>query len=74
MKKILSFVFAFSIIAFLSVSCTEECKNCKTQTKDTSGNIVQEGTSTEYCDEALEAKENEEPVTDGSTTTAWYCE
>lgn len=74
MKKILTLVLSLAFLTIVSVSCTEECKNCKTVTKDTAGNIIQEGTSSEYCDEALEAKENEEPATDGSTTTAWYCE
>lgn len=74
MKKTVLFALSFIFAAFVMSSCTEDCKNCKTQTKDGSGNIVQEGTASEYCDEALEAKEAEEPVTDGSTTTSWYCE
>ncbi len=69
------FVLLFSSFALISMnSCTKDCKDCKSVTTDTQGNVIQEGSSSQYCDDALDNKENEEPVTVGDQTTKWVCE
>jgi len=72
MKKL--FYFFIVYIYFTLASCTKDCKYCKSVTTDANGNLIQEGTAKEYCDEELEKKENEEPSTVGDQTTKWVCE
>lgn len=75
MKKLLLFSLISMFAIFVAISCTKDCKNCKSVTTDnTSGSVVQEGSSSEYCDTDLDDKENAEPVNDGSTTTKWVCQ
>jgi hypothetical protein len=74
MKKITLLAVALFLGVFLITSCQKDCKNCKAVTKDSSGNIVDPGTDSEYCDVSLTAKENAEPVTVGSNTTTWVCQ
>lgn len=71
MKNLFIFLF-FSIFVFYS--CQEDCKDCKSVTTDNNGNVIQEGTPKEYCDQDLEQKENDPPVTIGDQTTKWVCE
>jgi len=66
------FLILFASLALLS--CKKDCKNCKTVTTDSQGNVVQTGSTNEYCDEELDKKENEEPVVVGDNTTKWVCE
>lgn len=63
-------------MAFGLFSCEpdEECKNCRAVTTDANGNIISETSAAEYCGEALETKENAEPVIVGDETTKWVCE
>ncbi len=75
MKKVLIISLSVLFTAFIWTACQKDCKNCHAQTTNNSdGSVVQEGTSSEYCDTALDDKENAEPVNDGSTTTKWICE
>lgn len=74
MKKIFTILFAVAFIGAMTVSCTEDCKNCKTKTTNNSTGDVSEGTSSEYCDEQLESVENEAPTTVGDNTSTWVCE
>ncbi|OFX41767.1 MAG: hypothetical protein A2X08_11365 [Bacteroidetes bacterium GWA2_32_17] len=75
MKKILLFTLVSLFAIFVATSCTKDCKKCKSvTTSNADGSVQQEGTSSEYCDTALDSKESEEPVNDGSTTTKWVCE
>ncbi len=71
MKKL---AFLLVLALFALVSCQKDCKDCKSVTTDQNGNIIQEGTAKEYCDEELEQKEQEEPSTVGDQTTKWVCE
>lgn len=69
------FLLLFASFALISMSsCTKDCKECKSVTTDAQGNVIQEGSSSQYCDEALDNKENEQPVTVGDQTTKWVCE
>jgi len=70
----MKYLFLILFIAFAVSSCTKDCKECKTVTTDSQGNVVQTGSSNEYCDEDLDNKENEEPVVVGDNTTKWVCE
>ncbi|PIY02049.1 MAG: hypothetical protein COZ21_16185 [Bacteroidetes bacterium CG_4_10_14_3_um_filter_31_20] len=77
MKKILLFTLVSLFAIFIATSCTKDCKKCKSVTTNNTDNSVVpggEGSSSEYCDTALDEKESAEPVTDGSTTTKWVCE
>jgi len=74
MKKFSFILIAFLFVSAITVSCTEDCKNCKTRTTNNSTSQVTDGTATEYCDEDLETVENEEPTTVGDNTTVWVCE
>lgn len=74
MKKISIILLSAVFTGFILTACTKDCKDCKSVTKDSSGNIIQEGTSSEYCDTALDEKESADPVTVGGNTTAWVCE
>lgn len=63
------------LLAFFYISCQKECKTCKSVTRDVNtGNIIQQGNPSEYCDEDLEKIEKEEPVTVGDQQTKWECE
>jgi hypothetical protein len=74
MKKFYSILVAVIFISAFTVSCAEDCKNCKTRTTNSSTSEVVEGTASEYCDEDLETVENEEPTTVGDVTSTWVCE
>ncbi len=75
MKMFNLVLVAFIFGAAMIVSCTPDCKNCKTRTtNDSTHQVVTEGTSLEYCDEDLEAVENEAPTTVGNNTSTWVCE
>ena len=69
------FILLFASFALISMSsCTKDCKDCKSVTTDAQGNVIQEGSTSQYCDDALDDKENQEPVTVGDNTTKWVCE
>ncbi|MBI5540834.1 MAG: hypothetical protein HY951_12295 [Bacteroidia bacterium] len=75
MKKIALLTLALFLGTFVFTSCQKDCKSCKTVTTNNSdGSQVQAGSDAEYCDTALDEKESQEPVNDGSTTTKWVCE
>ncbi len=69
-----NFLLLILFSAFFLYSCQEDCKDCKSVTTDATGDVIQEGTTKEYCDQDLEQKENEPPVTIGDQTTKWVCE
>lgn len=70
-KYLLILLFAPFIF---TTSCKKDCKQCKSVTTDSQGNVIQTGQENEYCDEELDKKENEPPVTIGDQTTKWVCE
>jgi len=75
MKKILLFTLVSLFAIFITTSCTKDCKKCRyVKTNDVNGNVVDEGSSSEYCDTQLDEKENETPSTVGDYTTKWVCE
>jgi hypothetical protein len=75
MKKLIIIALSIFLSAFIWTACQKDCKDCKAVTTNNSdGSVVQNGSSSEYCDTALDDKENAEPVNDGSTTTKWVCE
>ncbi len=74
MKKIALITLVSLFAIFVATSCTKDCKKCKAVTKDASGNIIDNGTDTEYCDAALDEKESAEPSTVGGNTTTWVCQ
>ena len=74
MKKLLTILFAVAFIGTMTMSCQEDCKNCKTKETNNTTGVVTEGSSSEYCDEQLEQVENEEPATVGDITSTWVCE
>ncbi|PKP22794.1 MAG: hypothetical protein CVU05_02430 [Bacteroidetes bacterium HGW-Bacteroidetes-21] len=74
MKKLLTILFAVAFIGAMTVSCKEDCKNCKTKTTNNATGDVTEGSSSEYCDEQLDQVENEAPTTVGDNTSTWVCE
>jgi len=75
MKKIVLFFLTALLAVFVITSCTKDCKMCKSVKIDNiTQSTIDEGASSEYCDAALDEKENDEPYNDGSTTTKWVCE
>lgn len=74
MKKITLLAVALFLGVSVFTSCTKDCKDCRAVVKDSSGNTIDNGTASEYCDVSLTAKENAEPATVGGQTTTWVCE
>ena len=74
MKKITVLSLAIFLGLFVFTSCTKDCKSCKSVTKDASGTVIDNGSSSEYCDTALDEKESADPSTVGGNTTTWVCE
>ena len=75
MKKIAVVFIFLAGLTFFS-SCEEDevtCRNCKmiNTFDDGTTEVVEES---EYCDDELDAKENQEPVEVAGTTTEWICE
>ena len=56
----------------LSFTTKGDCGTCKLMTDDGSGNIY-EGTPVPLCGEALKERQDQLPITVGSTTTYWEC-
>lgn len=56
-------------------SCDQltSCKVCKQNTYNSSGDLITQGTETEYCDAALIRIEATQPVTVLGVTTKWEC-
>jgi hypothetical protein len=58
----------------MNSSC-QKCKNCKIVKTDTETNIIlSEGVEEEYCNEDLQATENEQPEYFGVEKNEWICE
>ncbi len=75
MKKIIPLFIVALFAIFVIISCKKDCKKCKSVTTNNADHsVIQEGTSSEYCDTQLDDKQNEAAVTDSSTTTKWVCE
>lgn len=65
-------LFVFTLGLLTACDFLEECANCKLITEDGDGNIT-EGTALPLCGDALIEREEQQPVTDGTTTTYWEC-
>lgn len=74
MKKLIIIALSIVLSAFIWTACQKDCKNCRAVTKDASGNVIDDGSASEYCDTALDEKESAEPSTVGTNTTTWVCE
>ena len=75
MKKrnlLIAVVVVFAIGLFPACDLIEECGKCIFVTDDGSGNVT-EGTPVPLCGEALKEREDQLPITVGSTTTYWEC-
>lgn len=75
MKKKIIYVAGFVLIAWSVTACESlfsSCKNCK-QVTYSSGNIVSEGSETEYCGADLIKIQAIADVTVGNTTVKWEC-
>ena len=74
MKSKLLFGASFLFIAWAFTSCEalSDCGFCKNVTYE-NGSVINEGSETEYCGDALIAKKATPPVTVGSLTTKVEC-
>ena len=75
MKKNIAKALAISMVFAFSVSSCELLGDCKTCSKVTTVSGVETNRTVGilYCSDELADKENESPVTVGSTTTYWDC-
>ena len=73
MKKLILIAIILFATGFVFTSCEEDCANCRTKTTDANGD-VEYGEWVEYCDEALEKIENEDPSTISDVTSEYECE
>ncbi len=77
LKRFTGILIAAALLFIYACELDEECKHCKTVTyeKD-NGNwvVVEESAAEEYCGDALEDIEAEDPVIVGDTKTQWECE
>ena len=75
MKRKLLYVlgFLFLIGAFNSCESIKNCKICQQNTYDSSGDLLTEGSETEYCDASLVRIESTPDVTVLGVTTRWVC-
>ncbi len=75
-KRFGGLILIMSIMFIYSCELDSECKYCKTVTyeKD-NGNwvVVEESAEEEYCGEALDEIEAEDPVIVGNNKTEWEC-
>lgn len=74
-KLLLGFSIMFLAMASMT-SCTPDdvCEDCYWQKVDNSnGNVVDQGTPTEYCGAALDIIKQDQPVVVGNYTTTWVC-
>ena len=76
MNKHIARAFIISAIIGFAVSSCELLGDCKTCSKVTYINGAQTNKTPGivYCGDKLADKENEAPVTIGSTTTQWECD
>jgi hypothetical protein len=75
MKKLIFIAISIFVFAFIWTACQKDCKSCHSvKTLDSTSTVVNTGTSSDYCDTELDAKESEEPSTVGGYTTKWVCE
>jgi len=72
MKKKLIFAAAFILVTISFNACEDNCKFCKTVTYE-NGQVINEGTETEYCGADLIKKQATPDVTIGSLTTKVEC-
>ena len=76
MKRI-NLVISIVVLLLLGYACGGEqgevCMNCRQVTYDTSGNVLQETSPSQYCGQDLTDIENEAPITTDSTETKWVC-
>jgi hypothetical protein len=75
MKRKILYAAGFVMMAVTLNSCEglfETCKICKSVTYE-NGNVVSEGSGTEYCGAGLITIEAMAPVIIGNRTTQWEC-
>ena len=75
MKKrnlLIAVVVVFAIGLLPACDLLEECGTCKYVTDDGSGNVT-EGTPIPSCGETLKERQDQLPITVGTTTTYWDC-
>jgi hypothetical protein len=72
-KFFLALGFLFFVGVFNSCDSIKNCKVCSQNTYDSSGNLITEGSDTEYCDASLVRIEATPDVTVLGVTTKWVC-
>jgi hypothetical protein len=72
MKKKIIYAVCLILIVLAAPSCEKNCKFCKNVTYE-NGNIINEGTETEYCGAALATHENLPDIVVGDLTTKVEC-
>jgi hypothetical protein len=75
MKRKLWFGAACLVLAFAVTSCEDlgGCETCKMVTRNSSGDITNQGSDTEYCGTDLVTIKAQPPVTVGGNTTKYEC-
>jgi len=73
-KRTLTVAVLFVLILGMLPACDllEECGNCKLITEEGDGTIT-EGAALPLCGDALTERQEQQPVTVGTTTTYWEC-
>ena len=76
MKKrnlLIAVAVVFAIGLLPACDLLDECGTCKLISEDADGNITDEGTPIPFCGDDLAEKQDQLPITVGSTTTYWEC-
>ncbi len=74
MKRKLFYFAGLALMAWSFTSCeTMSCKVCRQNTYNSSGDLLTEGSETQYCGAELIGIETTKDVTVGGITTKWVC-
>ncbi len=77
MKKLpllITVIIIGGLMSFSSCMLDEDCMSCYWEKRDDNTNaIVDQGSPSIYCDDALDEILNESPITVGNLTTRWIC-
>lgn len=65
--------FVLMAVSFHRCDVLTDCKICQQNTYNASGDLITEGSESEYCDESLVRVENTPDVTVLGVTTKWVC-
>lgn len=65
--------FVLMMVSFQRCDVLNDCKVCRQNTYNANGDLVTEGSESEYCDTELIAIEATPSATVGGVTTKWVC-